>query len=303
MNDLDVADSSGHEPITVKAGSLPHGFYDALAGRASSCDNEEYRRGYVIGQASPGEPAKYTVIAVAELNSAVTMSNTALVEQLRRACVVAFGDLLAQGMPRGVSTGRLLEAAIVAAEVYLAQTETEEGVVMIDNETDLFVAAAKTPAQKQTENLANFFEHGPGLRRDQHVWIIAKNTPKDMVLRGGLGAIGVGQAWMAATASDRDNLEYAAAPEIALWTRRDLARAAWTMAGMEISGFDIWWPARVKAMCSGQWGCPPLILAIAAWNGARGRDSLVVMPPEDGAAFEQWYGGLSFEIIDETTAQ
>ena len=128
MNDLDVADSSGHEPITVKAGSLPHGFYDALAGRASSCDNEEYRRGYVIGQASPGEPAKYTVIAVAELNSAVTMSNTALVEQLRRACVVAPRRYLrAQGMPRGVSTGRLLEAAIVAAEVYLAQTETEEG--------------------------------------------------------------------------------------------------------------------------------------------------------------------------------
>ena len=62
---------------------------------------------------------------------------------------------------------------------------------------------------------------------------IAKPTPKDMVLRGGLGAIGVGQAWMAATAFDRDNLEYAAAPEIALWTRRDLARAAWTMAGIQ----------------------------------------------------------------------
>jgi hypothetical protein len=25
------------------------------------------------------------------------------------------------------------------------------------------------------------------------------------------------------------------------------------------------------------------------------------MPPDDGAAFEQWYGGLTFELIDEET--
>jgi hypothetical protein len=113
------------EPITVKGGSLSHGFYDALAGRVSSCDNEEYRRGYVIGQASPAEPVKYTVIAP-ERSCAAAGPNTALIEQLRHACAVAFGDLLTQGMPRGTSTGRLLEAAIVAAEVYLGQTKTEE---------------------------------------------------------------------------------------------------------------------------------------------------------------------------------
>lgn len=101
--------------------------------------------------------------------------------------------------------------------------------------------------------------------------------------------------------SDHDNLESATVPKIALWTRRDLARAAWTMTGMEISGFNAWWSTRAKAMAYVHWGCPPLILAIAAWNGARGRDSLASMPPEDGVAFEQWYGGLTFELIDEET--
>ena len=58
----------------------------------------------------------------------------ALVEQLRHACSVAFGDLLAQGMPPGVSTGKLLQAAIGAAEEYLAPkkvtaTQTENKVI------------------------------------------------------------------------------------------------------------------------------------------------------------------------------
>jgi hypothetical protein len=126
MNERDAMDLPGHEsmnPITVKAGSLSHGFYDALAGRTLSCDNEEYRRGYVIGQANPGEPVEYTVV-VPKLSDSEAASNTALVEQLRHACSVAFGDLLAQGMPRSASTGRLLEAAIVAAAAYLAQVET-----------------------------------------------------------------------------------------------------------------------------------------------------------------------------------
>ena len=48
--------------ITVKAGSLSHGFYDALARQLPSHGSEEYRRGYVIGQANPGEPVKYTVL-------------------------------------------------------------------------------------------------------------------------------------------------------------------------------------------------------------------------------------------------
>ena len=170
----------------------------------------------------------------------------------------------------------------------------------IDNETDLFVAAAKTPAQKQAENFADVFKNGPGLRSNRSTWIVAKNTSKDMVLKGGLGAMGVGQMWLAATPSDRDSLEYATAPEIAFWTRRDLMRAAWAMTGAELSGFDAWRSTRVKAMTFGGWGqgCSPLVLAIAAWNGARGRDSLAAMPPDDGATFEQWYQGLVFELTD-----
>ena len=46
-----------------------------------------------------------------------------LIEQLRQACSVALGDLLALGMPPGVSTDRLLQAAVAAAEEYLVQTK------------------------------------------------------------------------------------------------------------------------------------------------------------------------------------
>jgi hypothetical protein len=84
------------------------------------------------------------------------------------------------------------------------------------------------------------------------------------------------------------------------WTRHDLARAAWLMAGAAVSGFNSWWATRSRATTSTRWCCcPPLILAIAAWNGARGRDSLAAMPFDEGAAFEQWYYGLSFELTDE----
>lgn len=45
---------------------------------------------------------------------------SALLEQLRHGCSVALGDLFALGMPSGASTGKLLLAAIVAAEEALA---------------------------------------------------------------------------------------------------------------------------------------------------------------------------------------
>ena len=169
----------------------------------------------------------------------------------------------------------------------------------IDDETDLFVVDAKTPAQKHAANLADFFENGPGLRSNRSTWIVAKNTPKKMVLKGGLGAMGVGQMWMTATSSDQDSVEYAVAPEVTFWTRRDLARAAWEMAGAEASDFDTWCDSRIKVLVWDCWQTPPLILAIAAWNAAQGRDSLAAMPPEDGAAFEQWYQETAFELIDE----
>ena len=55
-----------------------------------------------------------------------TIAFAVLIEQLRQACSVALGDLLAQGMPPDVSTGRLLQAAIDAAEKYLVQMEAKE---------------------------------------------------------------------------------------------------------------------------------------------------------------------------------
>ena len=85
-------------------------------------------------------------------------------------------------------------------------------------------------------------------------------------------------------------------------TRHDLARAAWLMTGAGPSGFAGWWATRARASTSARYCCPPLILAIAAWNGARGRDSLATMPPDDGAAFEHWYYGLTFELTDEDNA-
>jgi hypothetical protein len=48
---------------------------------------------------------------------------SALIEQLRHACSIALGDLLALGMPRGASTDKVLQAAIVAAEETIAVTE------------------------------------------------------------------------------------------------------------------------------------------------------------------------------------
>jgi hypothetical protein len=87
----------------------------------------------------------------------------------------------------------------------------------------------------------------------------------------------------------RYSYECVSGHEVASVQRRDLARAAWTQAGAEILDFDSWWATCAVALTSARWGCPPLILAIAAWNSARGRDRLITMPPVDGAAFETWY--------------
>jgi hypothetical protein len=79
--------------------------------------------------------------------------------------------------------------------------------------------------------------------------------------------------------------------------------ARWTMANTEISAsasaFTAWCSTRVKAVVHSRWACPPLIIAIAAWNGAHGRDSLEALPPDEGAIFEPWYRDLVVEIINE----
>ena len=85
------------------------------------------------------------------------------------------------------------------------------------------------------------------------------------------------------------------------WTPRQLAHAAWKMAGTCISSsnaaFDAWCSTRVKAAMHNSACCPSLIIAIAAWNGAHGRDSLVAFPPNESAIFEPWFVGLAVEIV------
>ena len=83
--------------------------------------------------------------------------------------------------------------------------------------------------------------------------------------------------------------------------RRALAIACWKEAGV-ITTFDAWWVSRARVVSDPRWQCPPLILAVAAWNGARGRDALVTMPPEDGYAFEKWYATLSLPEDPSATA-
>lgn len=55
----------------------------------------------------------------------MTPELAALIEKLRHACSVAFGDLLALEMPAGASTGKLLQEVILAAEKQLAENVTE----------------------------------------------------------------------------------------------------------------------------------------------------------------------------------
>lgn len=86
------------------------------------------------------------------------------------------------------------------------------------------------------------------------------------------------------------------------WTMRELAHAAWKKAGTGVSAsssaFDAWCSTRVRAAVHYHWHGSPLILAIAAWNGAHGRDSLASFPPEESAIFEPWFQDLSgVEII------
>lgn len=98
---------------------------------------------------------------------------------------------------------------------------------------------------------------------------------------------------------DKNNLS-----ERASWTRRELAFAAWETSADRTGGsrgalaktlfvtstkaaFDAWWETRAKVLTAAEYGCPPVVLAIAAWNGARER----AMPSDDGATFEKWFAG------------
>lgn len=53
----------------------------------------------------------------------------------------------------------------------------------------------KTAEQAAAENREHFMERGPGLSYGYQIYIVAKDTAKGKVLRGGLGGMGVGQMW------------------------------------------------------------------------------------------------------------
>ncbi len=43
--------------------------------------------------------------------------------------------------------------------------------------------------------MKTFLKHGPGLRKDYNVWVVARDPEAKRVLLGGLGGMGVGQMW------------------------------------------------------------------------------------------------------------
>jgi len=97
--------------------------------------DNEYNSGVnipVIDDPEAGQlVARQNPKALFRLNEEVIVVNAeelaVLIEQLRQACSVALGDLIGHGMPPDVSTGRLLQAAIVAAVEYLTQAEAKSG--------------------------------------------------------------------------------------------------------------------------------------------------------------------------------
>ena len=66
------------------------------------------------------------VLALLKENEYLRAEQATLIAQLRQACLVAFSDLLAHGMPPDVSTGQLLRAAIAASEEYFVRLPTDQ---------------------------------------------------------------------------------------------------------------------------------------------------------------------------------
>lgn len=78
-------------------------------------------------------------------------------------------------------------------------------------------------AEKAAQNMAEFMEHGPGLRITTSTWTVARDRTQKKVLRGGLGAMGVGQMWFDETDAEKwqwtDEPEWETAPETQ-WSER-----------------------------------------------------------------------------------
>lgn len=66
--------------------------------------------------------------------------------------------------------------------------------------------------QSQADNLAEFMEHGPGLRLSTRTWVLARDPEKKQVQLGGLGAFGVGRMWFLDDPSMSLKLGYDDAP-------------------------------------------------------------------------------------------
>jgi hypothetical protein len=64
------------------------------------------------------------------------------------------------------------------------------------------------------QNLADFFENGPGLRSTYGTWIAAKDTANGYVLLSGLGGMGVGSMWSRITDGHVDYPGWVDAPDV-----------------------------------------------------------------------------------------
>jgi hypothetical protein len=70
-----------------------------------------------------------------------------------------------------------------------------------------------TKDEMLAENVRDVLDRGPRLRTGRNTWIEARDT-RGYVLKGGLGAMGVGTMWFAETERDRSDPTYAEAPII-----------------------------------------------------------------------------------------
>lgn len=88
----------------------------------------------------------------------MTAELIALVDQLQHACAVAYGDLIALGMPVGASTGKLLQEAIDATA---KQFGKREQAAEIANDGDLVMPDGLSDAGRRAHEIivAYFKEH------------------------------------------------------------------------------------------------------------------------------------------------
>lgn len=78
----------------------------------------------------------------------------------------------------------------------------------------------RTVEENAAHNLKEFWEKGPGLRYSTRTWTVAVDTERGAVLHGGLGAMGVGEMWVAFPCHDPIGPGFADAPDrpgAALW--------------------------------------------------------------------------------------